>query len=222
MKRKNILPIVLATMMLTACAGNVDGTENANTEASVVQEAVAEKTTSEIKNDDSVAEKSEAADAATSADTQESASLASSAGSEASTAASSAKTDVKTDAKTDAKTDSKSNGAAVVDGTWQTASIGYIDGDDMQPNWYVVFTGSTVDYGHKKNGEFVLDHSDKISNSEKTSNGVKIQAQTSDGAKYTLKTAEGDADTLEYYSTWEESSFADSYSGSSSLCKCVE
>lgn len=214
MKRKNILPIVLATMMLTACAGNVDGTENANTEASVVQEAVAEKTTSDIKNDDSVAEKSEAADAATSADTQESASLASSAGSEASTAASSA--------KTDAKTDSKSNGAAVVDGTWQTASIGYIDGDDMQPNWYVVFTGSTVDYGHKKNGEFVLDHSDKISSSEKTSNGVKIQAQTSDGAQYTLKTAEGDADTLEYYSTWEESSFADSYSGSSSLCKCVE
>lgn len=214
MKRKNILPIVLATMMLTACAGNVDGTENANTEASVVQEAVAEKTTSDIKNDDSVAEKSEAADAATSADTQESASLASSAGSEASTAASSA--------KTDAKTDSKSNGAAVVDGTWQTASIGYIDGDDMQPNWYVVFTGSTVDYGHKKNGEFVLDHSDKISSSEKTSNGVKIQAQTSNGAQYTLKTAEGDADTLEYYSTWEESSFADSYSGSSSLCKCVE
>lgn len=218
MKRKNILPIVLATMMLTACAGNVDGTENANTEASVVQEAVAEKTTSDIKNDNSVAEKSEAADTATSADTQESASLASSAGSEASTAASS----TKTDAKTDAKTDSKSNGAAVVDGTWQTASIGYIDGDDMQPNWYVVFTGSTVDYGHKKNGEFVLDHSDKISNSEKTSNGVKIQAQTSDGAQYTLKTAEGDADTLEYYSTWEESSFADSYSGSSSLCKCVE
>lgn len=214
MKKKIILPIVLATMMLTACAGNVDGTENANTEASVVQEAVAEKTTSDIKNDDSVAEKSEAADAATSADTQESASLASSAGSEASTAASSA--------KTDAKTDSKSNGAAVVDGTWQTASIGYIDGDDMQPNWYVVFTGSTVDYGHKKNGEFVLDHSDKISSSEKTSNGVKIQAQTSDGAQYTLKTAEGDADTLEYYSTWEESSFADSYSGSSSLCKCVE
>ena len=218
MKRKNILPIVLATMMLTACAGNVDGTENANTEASVVQEAVAEKTTAEVKNDDSAAEKSEAADTATSADTQESTSLASSAGSEASTAASS----TKTDAKTDAKTDSKSNGAAVVDGTWQTASIGYIDGDDMQPNWYVVFTGSTVDYGHKKNGEFVLDHSDKISNSEKTSNGVKIQAQTSDGAKYTLKTAEGDADTLEYYSTWEESSFADSYSGSSSLCKCVE
>lgn len=214
MKKKIILPIVLATMMLTACAGNVDGTENANTEASVVQEAVAEKTTSDIKNDDSVAEKSEAADAATSADTQESASLASSAGSEASTAASSA--------KTDAKTDSKSNGAAVVDGTWQTASIGYIDGEDMQPNWYVVFTGSTVDYGHKKNGEFVLDHSDKISSSEKTSNGVKIQAQTSDGAQYTLKTAEGDADTLEYYSTWEESSFADSYSGSSSLCKCVE
>lgn len=218
MKRKNILPIVLATMMLTACAGNIDGTENANTESSVVQEAVAEKTTAEVKNDDSAAEKSEAADAATSADTQESASLASSAGSEASTAASSAKAD----AKTDAKTDSKSNGAAVVDGTWQTASIGYIDGDDMQPNWYVVFTGSTVDYGHKKNGEFVLDHSDKISNSEKTSNGVKIQAQTSDGAQYTLKTAEGDADTLEYYSTWEESSFADSYSGSSSLCKCVE
>ncbi len=218
MKKKIILPIVLATMMLTACAENVGGTENANTESSIVQEAVAEKTTSDIKNDNSVAEKSEAADAATSADTQESASLASSAGSEASTAASSAKAD----AKTDAKTDSKSNGAAVVDGTWQTASIGYIDGDDMQPNWYVVFTGSTVDYGHKKNGEFVLDHSDKISSSEKTSNGVKIQAQTSDGAQYTLKTAEGDADTLEYYSTWEESSFADSYSGSSSLCKCVE
>ncbi len=46
-----------------------------------------------------------------------------------------------------------------IPGTWQTATIGYVDGDDIQPEYYVQFTDSEINYGHMKDGAFTLDHS---------------------------------------------------------------
>ncbi len=90
--------------------------------------------------------------------------------------------------------------ALAITGTWQTASIGYMDGDDMQPEYYVQFTEAEVNYGHMKDESFVLDHSDKISEFEKTAEGkYKVKAESAGGIQYTFQTAEGDADILEYY-----------------------
>lgn len=108
-----------------------------------------------------------------------------------------------------------------IPGTWQTASIGYVDGDDMQPEYYVQFTDIEINYGHMKDGEFALDHSDTISSIEKDDSGAyKVQAETDGGVQYTYKTAEGDVNVLEYYGTWNEDEFPETYSGGASLSKC--
>ena len=109
-----------------------------------------------------------------------------------------------------------------IPGLWQTASIGYDDGESMQPEYYVQFTDSEIQYGHMKDGEFSLDHADKISTIEKAaSGGFRVQAENSNGFKYTYLTCETDSTILEYYGTWDENEFADTYSGSSSLSICV-
>ncbi|MCR5557816.1 MAG: sodium ion-translocating decarboxylase subunit beta [Butyrivibrio sp.] len=108
-----------------------------------------------------------------------------------------------------------------IPGTWQTASIGYMDGDDMQPEYYVQFTETEINYGHMKDDAFVLDHSDKISEIEKNSDGeYKVKAESANGVQYTYQTAEGDTDVLEYYGTWNEDDFPEMYSGGASLSKC--
>ena len=114
-----------------------------------------------------------------------------------------------------------SNGLDIlIPGTWQTASIGYVDGDDMQPEYYVQFTETEVNYGHMKDGAFALDHSDKISEIEKTADDeYKVKAESANGVQYTYQTAEGDADVLEYYETWNEDDFPEMYRGGASLSK---
>ena len=85
--------------------------------------------------------------------------------------------------------------ALAIPGTWQTASVGYMDGEDMQPEYYVQFTEAEVNYGHMKDGAFALDHSDKISEIEKNADDeYKIKAESAGGIQYTYQTAEGDAD----------------------------
>jgi hypothetical protein len=107
-----------------------------------------------------------------------------------------------------------------IPGTWQTASIGYVDGDDMQPEYYVQFTETQINYGHMKDGVFALDHSDKISEIEKIADGkYKVKAESDSGVQYTYQTAEGDADVLEYYETWNEDDFAEMYRGGASLSR---
>ena len=107
-----------------------------------------------------------------------------------------------------------------IPGTWQTASIGYVDGDDMQPEYYVQFTETEVNYGHMKDGGFDVDHSDMISEIEKTADGeYKVKAESANGVQYTYRTAEGDADVLEYYETWNEDDFPEMYRGGASLSK---
>ena len=107
-----------------------------------------------------------------------------------------------------------------IPGTWQTASIGYMDGDDMQPEYYVEFTATEINYGHMKDGVFALDHSDKISLLEQTSSGgYKVQAESANGVQYTFQTAETDPNVLEFYETWNESEFSEMYRAGASLWK---
>ena len=106
-----------------------------------------------------------------------------------------------------------------LDGRWQTASMSYEDDGSMQPEYYVEFTDSEIKYGHLKDEEFVVDHVDTI---ESLSFGEKciIQAKSSNGVKYTYQTSESDENVLEYYETWNEDEFSDTYSGGASLSRC--
>jgi hypothetical protein len=109
----------------------------------------------------------------------------------------------------------------VLSGTWQTASIGYEMDGEMQPEYYVQFEGLQINYGHMKDADFIVDHTDEISYLEETSPGKYIvQAETSARIQYTLKTAESDNDVLEYYETWNEEEYGDAYRGGSSLSRC--
>ncbi len=112
-------------------------------------------------------------------------------------------------------------GQIVIPGTWQTVSIVMTDDDNMEPEYYVQFTGSDVVYGHMSDGNFVQEYTDKIFASEKlASGGYMIKAINSSGIKYTYLTSESDDTILEYYETWDEFDYADKYFGGSSLSKC--
>ena len=107
------------------------------------------------------------------------------------------------------------------EGLWQTTSIGYTedDGETMQPDFYVQFTDSDIEYGHMQNDKFVLDHADKISSVETVDSGFRVQAQSDSGVQYTYQTSEEDDTMMEYYETWNEDEFADKYSGGASLMR---
>lgn len=108
--------------------------------------------------------------------------------------------------------------APSVSGTWQTASMGIAEDGTMFPEYYVRFTDSEILYGHLKNGQFVLDHSNKIVSLEKTAaGGYRIQAESSNGGQYTYQTCESDDAVLEYYETWREEDFPEMYRGGASL-----
>ena len=117
--------------------------------------------------------------------------------------------------------DAASGNTSAVAGTWQTASMGYEDDETIQPEYYIQFTDSDINYGHMKNGAFVLDHSDKITLFEDTeAGGFRIQAESSNGTQYTYQTSKEDADLLEYYETWNEAEFPEMYRGGASLSRC--
>lgn len=106
-------------------------------------------------------------------------------------------------------------------GTWQTASIVNENDGTAHPEYYVRFTDSEILYGHMKDGAFVLDNSDKIVRLEETAaGGFKVQAEAANGVQYTFQTSESDNDVLEYYETWNEADFSDSYRGGASLSRC--
>ena len=104
--------------------------------------------------------------------------------------------------------------------TWQSASVGYSD-SEYSAEYYVQFSESEITYGHMTDdGDFVSDYSDKVSSYEETAPGYyTIKAESSNGTKYTYKTCEDDTTILEYYGSWNENEFADTYSGSASLTK---
>ncbi|MBO4701826.1 MAG: hypothetical protein J5625_04090 [Lachnospiraceae bacterium] len=112
-------------------------------------------------------------------------------------------------------------GQVVIPGTWQTVSIVMTDDENMEPEYYVQFTGSDVIYGHMSDGNFVQEYTDKIFASEKlSSGGYMIKAMNSSGIEYTYLTSESDDTILEYYETWDEFDYANKYFGGSSLSKC--
>ena len=107
-----------------------------------------------------------------------------------------------------------------VPGTWQTASIGFSDDGTMQPEYYVRFADSDILYGHLNDGQFVLDHSDKIVSLEASATGgIRVQAEASNGVQYTYQTSESDDNVLEYYETWREGDFPETYRGGASLSR---
>ena len=107
-----------------------------------------------------------------------------------------------------------------VTGVWQTASMAYEADGSMYPEYYVWFTDTDIVYGHMKDGEFVFDHSDKISLLQETAAGrFKVQATGSNGVQYTYQTSEGDDSVLEYYETWREEDFPAMYRGGASLSR---
>ncbi len=108
----------------------------------------------------------------------------------------------------------------LMDCMWSTASIVTDEFGNAGPEWTVVFGVTTIDYGHVEDGKFVVDHSDKISLLEQYSeHSFKIQAETKSGVKYTYQTSASDETVLEYYETWDENEYPDTYSGSASLCR---
>ena len=108
-----------------------------------------------------------------------------------------------------------------IPGIWQTVSAGYDYEDSIQPEYYVRFTDSEIQYGHMKDGGFSLDYSDKINTIKLIDDGgFRIQAENSAGFKYTYQTSEQDSTILDYYGTWDENEFIETYSGSSSLISC--
>ena len=72
-----------------------------------------------------------------------------------------------------------------------------------------------------RDGAFVIDHTDTVSRFGKTAaGGFKVQAEAANGVQYTFQTSESDNDVLEYYETWNEADFSDSYRGGASLSRC--
>ena len=117
-------------------------------------------------------------------------------------------------------TDVAANGDIAVPGTWQSASVAEKDGK-TEPEFYVRFTRSEIQYGHMNEGEFVNDRSDKISRIDRNIEGYYlIQAESAKTGKYTFKTSKDDTGIMEYYTTWDENEFADNYVGGSSISKC--
>ena len=108
-----------------------------------------------------------------------------------------------------------------VAGMWQSASMAYADGGNLQPEYYVRFTDSEILYGHLKDGQFVFDRADGIASLEQAAGGgIRVQAESSNGVRYTYQTCESDDTVLEYYETWREEDFPEQYRGGASLSRC--
>jgi hypothetical protein len=111
----------------------------------------------------------------------------------------------------------------IFSGFWQTASMGHEFYGTYQPMYYVKFDGWEIHYGHMKDEEFVEEFTDEISSLDEFEAGrYIIKAQTESGAKYTYYTSEEDKNILEYFGTWDEDDYLETYSGSSSLLRCQD
>ena len=108
-----------------------------------------------------------------------------------------------------------------IPGTWQTASVVSEEDGSAHPAYHVRFTDSEILYGHMEDGAFVVDHTDTVSRFEKTAaGGFRILAEAANGVRYTFRTSESDHDVLEYFETWNEADFPESYRGGASLSRC--
>ncbi len=116
--------------------------------------------------------------------------------------------------------DNENSNDSIIEGMWETASNGWEYDGEIQPQYYVTFADDKINYGHMKDGEFVLEYSDEIDTFSTTDKGgYKVQATASNGTQYTYQSSEETEDILEYYGTWNEDEFGDTYSGSASLVR---
>lgn len=116
-------------------------------------------------------------------------------------------------------TGNEKNNASVIDGTWQSASIVDVDGV-AQAEFTIQFTDKAINYGHLNDSEFVLEYSDEISTFEEIENNrYRVQAKNSNGVQYTYQTSETDSNVMEYFETWNEAEFADTYRGGASISR---
>lgn len=114
--------------------------------------------------------------------------------------------------------DASSGAPLPIEGTWQSASMGYEADGSLYPEYYVRFTDTEICYGHLNGGEFIADHADRILSLAKTAaGGIRIQAEASNGVRYTYQTCESDPNVLEYFETWREEDFPEMYRGGASL-----
>jgi hypothetical protein len=111
-------------------------------------------------------------------------------------------------------------GSVSLEGMWVTASMVPDADGEVAPEWHVEFAGDVINYGHLKDEEFAVDHSDEVECQTADSEGnVMVQAVTADGIQYTYKISASDKDVLEYYESWNEDDFDSTYSASGSLTR---
>ncbi|SDB23404.1 hypothetical protein SAMN02910298_01146 [Pseudobutyrivibrio sp. YE44] len=129
--------------------------------------------------------------------------------------------DNSTEISEEVETVTSSTDSSSLSGTWQSISM---TGEDKAypAEYYVQFTDSEINYGSMTDdGKFEVDHSDKIDSMEEVSTGIyRVKAESAKGIQYIYQTSEEDPSVMEYYGTWSEDEFADTYSGGASLTKC--
>lgn len=104
--------------------------------------------------------------------------------------------------------------------TWKTSSMVADKYGNVVPEYDVRFSEKTIDYGHMDGDSFLPDHSDTITLLEQYSeHSFKIQAVSANGTEYTYQTSASDENILEYYETWDEAEYPNTYSGGASLFK---
>lgn len=108
---------------------------------------------------------------------------------------------------------------STLDGVWKTVSMGYEgEGGELSAEYDVEFTSWQIRYGHWTDGQLALDHADPISLLEEIAPGrFRVQAESDSGVRYTYQTSEEDGNLMEYYETWDEAEFPETYSGGASL-----
>lgn len=103
---------------------------------------------------------------------------------------------------------------------WSTSSMVPDALGNISAEWVVEFEDMMIHYGHVVDGEFVVDHTDIIRYLEQYGeHSFRIKSETASGVQYTYKTSENDENILEYYETWDEDKYADTYSGGASLSR---
>ena len=103
---------------------------------------------------------------------------------------------------------------------WSTSSMVPDEFGNISAEWVVEFEDMMIHYGHVVDGEFVVDHTDIIRYLEQYGeHSFRIKSETASGVQYTYKTSENDETILEYYETWDEDKYADTYSGGASLSR---
>ncbi len=104
--------------------------------------------------------------------------------------------------------------------SWSTSSMVPDESGIISAEWVVEFEDMMIHYGHVVDGEFVVDHTDIIRYLEQYGeHSFKIEAESANGVQYTYMTSENDENILEYYETWDEDKYADTYSGGASLSR---